>query len=308
VLEVLKVANFLAVTCVLDGARTFLAANLRPCNALRVAGLAEAAGLTDARASAIEFVVSHFDALVAAPGACGITRLDRASLAQLLASDALRVESELTVFRTLMAWLDASEEEAPAPAPAPAPPPSPPREGQRESAPPSPARAAGAAQPCPHDLLQLVRMQHIPLEQLFREVAQHPRLQTMFAAQLVSATFAFHALHPDAKSEQDPPAAPPPRPFPPLMPQPPRRYSLVDPAVVRLSVLLKVREGEELVRQLCESLPVRGPRRANSWAGADARARAGGRADQVCVAHAGHHRADGGADGQEPAGQPQAAL
>jgi hypothetical protein len=155
-----------------------------------------------------------------------------------------------------------------------------------------------------------LRLQHIPLEHLFREVSPHPRLQTLHAAQLIISTFAFHTLHPPpppppppqaiaaaaaaahaADVAVPPGAAPPPPPAAAaepaasapspasplrsaggwlapagwscpgssLAPQPPRRYSLVDPRVVRLHCALRVRDGEERVRQLCESLPADAP-------------------------------------------------
>ena len=362
-LEVLKVAHFLAITSVLDSARSFLTKHLSPSNALHMAAVADRAGLPDARAAALSYVIQHFDELAHSPVCTGLTRIDRASLEELLRSDALQVEGELPVFRTLMLWLDAHEESydgqpvsdeeaeeaggddkqrhsslhspgsagaAAATAPAG-------EDGccvqssedeeegeggiarfRRKRAatscvsPFSPGRRLpppfrGPTRPCPLELLQLIRLQHIPLEHLFREVSIHPRCQSAQAKQLIIDTFAFHTLHINpspmppvgppqklgdaqdaeaaAADEAPPPAAAAamdaldaprsPAPSAPFnwasvgiprgegrstpLPQPPRRYSVVDARTVRLMQELRVRDGEERVKLLCETLPADAP-------------------------------------------------
>ncbi len=109
VLDVLRVANFLAVAVVNDAARDYLAAHLAPRNALRIAALAEAHGLSEARDVAVTYAGDHFGELAAAPARSRLSRVDAPTLRALLASDALRVDGELDVFLALMAWLDARE-------------------------------------------------------------------------------------------------------------------------------------------------------------------------------------------------------
>jgi hypothetical protein len=111
VLDVLRVANFLSVAVVNDAARGYLACHLAPRNALRVAALAEAHGLAEARDVAVAYAGDHFGELAAAPVRCRLSRVDVGTLRVLLASDELRVEGELNVFTALMAWLDARDGE-----------------------------------------------------------------------------------------------------------------------------------------------------------------------------------------------------
>ena len=72
------------------------------------------------------------------------------------------------------------------------------------------------------------------------------RLQAAAVKQRLIDTFAYHALSADATASA-------------VTPQPPRRYALVDPRTVHLNVTLRVRDGEERVRQLCDSLPADNP-------------------------------------------------
>jgi len=234
VLDVLRVANFLAVACVLDAARQFLASHLRAGNALRVAALAEAHGLPEAKSAALRFAGEHFEELLACPKRYGLTGLDQRSLMSLLSSDALRVDGELGVFRALMHWLDTREEE----------------EGAASAVSPHPAVLPPSASevnahptpPCPPHLLALIRLQHIPLEALYREVSPHPRMQAVLAKQCIIDTSAFH------HSVANPADAP-------LTAQPPRRYARVDARIVRVGTVLRVLEDLETVRRLCDTLP-----------------------------------------------------
>ena len=241
VLHVLRVANFLNVSVVTDAAREYLRSHLAPGNALRVAALAEAHGLADARAVAVEYSGEHFGELAKLPAARrkhGLARVDAATLRALLASDTLSVDSEMDVFSALMEWLDVRDSD-----------------GERGAA--AGAAAAGASgddsnaaplhpAPCPPDLLALIRLQHISPEQLYAVVTRHPRLQSAEVKQSIIDTFAYHALPAELTAGSCPA-------------QPPRRYALVDPRCVRLQMVLCVREGEDRVRELCDSLPADNP-------------------------------------------------
>ena len=145
------------------------------------------------------------------------------------------------------------------------------------------ATDGGAARParprqCPPALLQLLRLAHVPLETLLREVNPHPRLQSATAKQAQVEALAAH-LAPGAgekAAEAAAGAAPAaaaaaaaaPAPgaaaacvlFPSVgqLP-PPRKYSRVDARTVRSGALLRVRSGEARVRALCESLPSDNP-------------------------------------------------
>lgn len=302
VLDVLRVANFLDVRCVLDVALTFLKANLSASNALRVASLGEVHGLADVRAAGVEFVVANFEAMVgcdASPSAVadtGFVTIDKALLIELLKSDRLRVSGEMTVFRALMAWLDANDDLM-------APPPStePPGQGQSlpldDDAPHDGLSTAGAdaagcnpmpqpGRPCPQHLLSLIRFQHIPLELLYREVIPHPRLQSLAAKQMVLDTTALHfglvdtaattpgwAATPAGVGVAAPlPSLPPAGPAdglaspvvaeagqPSFKGHPPRQYDKVDSRTVPMGTLLRVRDDEDMVRGLCDTTPADQP-------------------------------------------------
>jgi hypothetical protein len=64
--------------------------------------------------------------------------------------------------------------------------------------------------------------------------------------QKIIDTFAYHALAPELTAGA-------------VVAQKPRRYSLVDPRTVHVGVVLRVRDGEERVRLLCDSLPADNP-------------------------------------------------
>ena len=293
VLDVLRVANFLDVRCVLDVALAFLQANLSTSNALRVASLGEAHGLADVRAAAVEFVVNNFEAMVGSGGDCagsssamvdtGFVAIDKALLVELLQSDRLRVNGEMTVFRALMAWLDANDDLM-------APPLTTEQPGQGitatgqslpldDDAPHDGHDAAGCnsapqpGRPCPHHLLSLIRFQYIPQEFLFGEVAPHPRLQTLGAKDMLLST--LREFNVSNTLAAVPPAAPPSPataatadPLPPsaepgmllsIKAYPPRQYDKVDSRTVPMGTQLRVRDCEELVRGLCDTLPVDQP-------------------------------------------------
>jgi hypothetical protein len=244
VLDALRVASFLALSEAHEALLAFLRSNLRPGNVLRLASAAEAAGLPEARSCAVTYAAEHFEALQRSPRASGLLQLSRAALEELLSSSELRVEGELAVFRTLTVWLAASETRADADAEEE-------EEGNRATSTQTPPAV-------PPELLALIRLQHVPLEALYRTVACHPRMQSLYAKQAVVDAFAFHALQPPAVA---PPADGGQRVEPswPVDPQPPRRYGTVDGRTVRLNTVLRVREGEERVRALCESLPADNP-------------------------------------------------
>jgi hypothetical protein len=294
VLDVLRVANFLDVRCVLDVALTFLKANLSTGNALRVATLGEVHGLADVRAAAVEFVVNNFEAMVgtwdgatsssSAVADTGFVAIDKALLVELLQSDRLRVSGEMTVFRALMAWLDANDDLMAPPHTS-----EPPGQGTTatgqslpldDDAPHGGHDAAGCnsapqpGRPCPPNLLSLIRFQYIPQEFLFGEVVPHPRLQTLGAKDLLLGTLqefermctphtvvAIPAGPPPGAAPADP--LPPPRPAEPGMlsikAYPPRQYDKVDSRTVPMGTQLRVRDCEELVRGLCDTLPADQP-------------------------------------------------
>ena len=243
VLHVLRVANFLNVAVVNDAARGYLRSHLAPTNALRVAALAEAHGLADARAVAVEYAGEHFGELAKLPAARrrhGLARVDAATLRTLLSSDALSVDSEMDVFVALMEWLDV-------------------RDSDGERGAPTAGAGAGASgdgddsnaapthpAPCPPDLLALIRLQHIAPEQLYAVVTRHPRLQSAAVKQSIIDTFAYHALPAELTAGM-------------CAAQPPRRYVLVDSRCVRPQMVLRVRDVEDIVRELCDSLPADNP-------------------------------------------------
>ena len=243
VLHVLRVANFLNVAVVNDAARGYLRSHLAPTNALRVAALAEAHGLADARAVAVEYAGEHFGELAKLPAARrrhGLARVDAATLRTLLSSDALSVDSEMDVFVALMEWLDV-------------------RDSDGERGAPTAGAGAGASgdgddsnaapthpAPCPPDLLALIRLQHIAPEQLYAVVTRHPRLQSAAVKQSIIDTFAYHALPAELTAGV-------------CAAQPPRRYVLVDSRCVRPQMVLRVRDVEDIVRELCDSLPADNP-------------------------------------------------
>ena len=241
VLHVLRVANFLNVAVVNDAARGYLRSHLAPRNALRVAALAEAHGLAEARAVAVEYAGDHFGELAKLPAARrrhGLARVDAATLRTLLASDALRVDGEMDVFLALMEWLDVRDGGSSADTGGAA------AAGGAVSGDDSNAAPANPA-PCPPDLLALIRLQHIPLEQLYAVVTRHPRLQSSEVKQSIIDTFAYHALPAELMG-----ASPS---------QAPRSYALVDSRCVRPQTVLRVRDGEDRVRELCDSLPADNP-------------------------------------------------
>lgn len=92
----------------------------------------------------------------------------------------------------------------------------------------------------------LIRLQHIPLDNLYAVVAPHPRLQSAAVKQTLIDTFAYHALTPELTAGA-------------VVAQPPRRYSVVDPRTVHVGAVLRVRDGEERVRHLCDTLPSDNP-------------------------------------------------
>jgi len=246
VLHVLRVANFLNVAVVNDAARGYLRSHLAPRNALRVAALAEAHGLAEARAVAVEYAGEHFGELAKLPAARrrhGLARVDAATLRTLLASDELRVDGEMDVFMALMEWLDVRDGEREATTGGGVK-----REGSGSASGPVGMDESNAAAPapCPPELLALIRLQHVPLEKLYDTVTRHPRLQCAGVKQAIIDTFAYHALPTELTCGAG--AA-----------QAPRRYGLVDSRCVRPQMVLRVRDGEDHVRELCDSLPADNP-------------------------------------------------
>lgn len=217
----LRVAQFLDLALVASAALAFLGRRLTPRNALRLAAAADGAGLKEAQAVAVAFAGAHFGALAGHPGA--VAGVDEGTLAHLLASDLLVCASELDVFNVLMAWLDARDAEA-------------------EAAGGAPDRTA-----CPAHLFRLLRLQHVPLEDLYGSVAPHPRLHTAPAQALLVHIFA-HVLLPTGTVA--------PSVLPPL---PMRRYTQVNGRAVQLQDRLRVRACEAQVRLLCETLPAENP-------------------------------------------------
>ena len=306
VLDVLRVANFLDVACVLTACLAYVRTRLLPSNVLRFAALCEAHGLTDVRSAALEFVCDNFEALAVHPQSgggssssafgCdpGLTGLDRSLLVEILQSDRLRLTGEISVFRALMAWLDANDDsgfEVAVPARGAASSPaalttSPVAALMAAGASASPVAADADAQcamvlecnsqpgstpGCPPDLLALVRFQHIPLEQLYREVSTHPRLQSLAAKQCIIDTFAYHsglANGGPARTGIEPQDVVPPGGVAAAVSaeakiaaagEPPRRYLSVDSRTVCLDALLRVKDNEDMVRGLCDTLPPDAP-------------------------------------------------